>query len=72
VGPRASPDILEKTQIFIPTTIQTLNHPDGEINTVHTTTPWLTKYHPTTGHDGQPQPFYSLERNPVPLAQEAG
>jgi hypothetical protein len=72
VRPRAIPDILDKTKIFVLTTIRTLDHPDSETDTVQPTTPQLPKYHPTTGHDSQRQPFYNLEKNPVPTVLEAG
>jgi hypothetical protein len=63
---------LEKRKIFVPTTIRTLDHPNGGIDPVHTMTPRFPKYNPTTGHDGHPLLFYNLEINPLPTVQEAG
>jgi hypothetical protein len=62
---------LEKGEIFVPAITQSLEHPGGR-DAIHTTTPRLPKYHPTGGHDSQPEPFYNLERNPVVTAKEEG
>jgi hypothetical protein len=46
--PRAGLVVFEKRNIFVPATIRTLDHPDGGIYAVHTTTLRLPKYHPKT------------------------
>jgi hypothetical protein len=69
--PRASLDV-EKRNICVSTKIRTLDHLDGGIDAVHTTTLWHPKHHPETGHDIQSLPSDNLERNPASVVQEAG
>ena len=72
VGPRAIQDILEKRKILAPTRIQTLGH------STHGTDDILTKLHGSQNFNlqvamrAQPWLLYPLERNTVPIVQEAG
>jgi hypothetical protein len=57
---------LEKRNIFVPTRIWTLNHPDGGIDAKLTMLPWPQNFTPEETTKARPWSLYPLEKNLIP------